>query len=272
MFQIITARSAVSAKNNESIYLSTGSAAYTLFHFYSTVNLSVNGETITAKPHACMLYAPNTPQYFAATTTLVYDELHFVTSGTPLSDITRANAVYYPPEHLRVSGLVKEIGEELITESPYRTEIMSLKVEELLILLSRAANSEGESTVNHKLRQKLTDVRTFVFSHLNEEWTVEKMAARIDMSASHFHSVYRKLFGKTPTDDLIDARVYAAQLALTFSDEPLTAIAARLGYHSLSHFVRQYSAVQGCSPAKYRRMCAGKHVLRTKQKKDEKTD
>ena len=63
-------------------------------------------------------------------------------------------------------------------------------------------------------------------------------------------------------EDLIAARVYSAQPALTFSNEPIASCALRLGYNSLSHFVRQFGAIQGCPPGKYRKQYAEKHWMR----------
>ena len=101
-----------------------------------------------------------------------------------------------------------------------------------------------------------------MFMHLEKHRTVSEMASRLYLGASHFYNAYRTLYGKSPMEDLIAARVYSAQPAPTFSSEPIASCALRLGYNSLSHFVRQFSAIQGCTPGKYCKQYAEKHWMR----------
>ena len=244
-----------------------GYTGYTFLHFHNKVELMVDGKLIITEPHACILYAPGTMQFYKSIGPLLHDWFHF-SSNTPLPLGMVCDSVYYPSDCGMVSDIVKELENEFFTDMLYHQEIITIKVKELFTKIARNANSENPPGITHKVKKTLSEVRSYVFSNLGEQWTVEKMANRAFLSASHFHNVYRTLFGRSPMDDLIAARVYSAQLALTFSNEPLTSIATRLGYNSLSHFVRQYSAIQGCSPGKYRRRYAEESWIRPENDTD----
>lgn len=255
MFYITSIRHSFPEKAGFFINRKKGYVGYTFLHFYNSVELLINGKIIVTAPHACLLYAPGTSQYFKSEGPLVHDWFHF-SSDVPLPEGMLCDTLFYPADYSLVSAIVRELENEFSSDKPYRQELITIKVRELFAKIARNSSSENTPAISHKVKKNLSEVRAYVFSHLGEQWTVEKMANRAYLSTSHFHSLYRTLFGKSPLDDLIAARVYSAQLALTFSNEPLASIATRLGYNSLSHFVRQYSAIQGCSPGKYRRLYA----------------
>ena len=261
MFCITSIRHSFPEKAGFYIDRKNGYAGYTFLHFYNSVELLVNGELITTQPHACILYAPGTRQYFKSETPLLHDWFHF-SLDMPLPEGMLCDTLYYPTSYTFVTAIVREMENEFFSDRPYQQEVISLKTHELLVKIARYSDSENTPAISHKVEKNLSKLRTYMFSHLGERWTVKKMASQLFLSTSHFHSLYRTLYGKSPMDDLIAARVYSAQLALTFSNEPIASIATRLGYNSLSHFVRQFSAVQGCPPGKYRKQYAGKHWMR----------
>lgn len=261
MFCITSIRHAFPEKAGFFIDRKKGYVGYTFLHFHNSVELLVGDKIITTNPHACILYAPGTRQFFKSHTRLVHDWFHF-SINMPLPEGMLCDTLYYPSDHTFITAIVRELENEFSADKPYRQEIIDLKTHELLVKIARDAGSENTTAISHKVKKNLLELRTYVFSHLGEQWTVEKMASRLFLSTSHFHSIYRTLYGKSPMDDLIAARIYSAQLALTFTNEPLSSIATRLGYNSLSHFVRQYSAIQGCSPGKYRKNYSQKRWMR----------
>ena len=54
-----------------------GHPHYTFLHFCSSVEILAGGLRQTAPPHACILYAPGTPQFFSSAGPLLHDWFHF---------------------------------------------------------------------------------------------------------------------------------------------------------------------------------------------------
>lgn len=226
-----------------------GYPMYTFLHFFNPVELLVGGRVVRTRPHACILYAPDTPQQFYSPTPLIHDWLHFFgePDTLPLSEILSCNTVYYPSDAAFVTDAIQEMETEFFANKKLHEQLLSLKLQELLIKLSRSAGEESLA-VNAATAEQFRLLRGEVFAHLGERWTAARMADIVHLSQSHFFSVYKHLYGISPIDDLIRARIEAAQSALSFGNESLSDIAERLGYASLTHFMRQFRAHTGETP------------------------
>ena len=77
------------------------------------------------------------------------------------------------------------------------------------------------------------------------------MANMMNYSESHFCTVYKAIYGISPTADIINARVNSAKNLLEFSNKKVSEIASTLGYWNITHFIRQFKQKTGCTPRKY---------------------
>lgn len=227
-----------------------GHAEYTFLHFYNSVEIHLNGRMVRTRPHACILFAPGTPQKFCSAAPLIHDWFHFSTAK-PLPMIC-CDTLYYPADTAFVTAIVRELETEMSAEKTDYALLLSLKVQELFIKVARGASGESPAPIKGNTAKQLKSLRQQILTHLSENWTVERMADLVHLSPSRFHSVYRSFYGRSPTEDLICARIEAAKTALLHSDESLSDIAERLGYTNVTHFSRQFSARVGTPPGAYR--------------------
>ena len=79
------------------------------------------------------------------------------------------------------------------------------------------------------------------------------MAGRVGLSKSRFYTIYKNIYGNSPIDDLIRARIDSAKNALQFSSTSISEIAENLGYNNLTHFMRQFKGMTGMIPDQYRK-------------------
>ena len=54
-----------------------GYPGYSFVHFLTSVEIVIGGVRTVTPNHACIIYAPGTPQYFIARQPLVHDWFHF---------------------------------------------------------------------------------------------------------------------------------------------------------------------------------------------------
>ncbi len=88
---------------------------------------------------------------------------------------------------------------------------------------------------------------------LGSELTNPELARRCGCSVDHFVRLFRRHVGQTPAQYVLERRVAAAGQALAFSDEPIDAIAERLGFPDRFYFSRVFGRRMGVPPAAYRR-------------------
>ncbi len=255
MFRITAIRHAWPEKAGFILDRPFGHPQYTFLHFFGSVELLLDGRTVTVPPHTCLLYRPGTPQLFRSRGVLVHDWLHI--EGNPEPLLRRygipANTLLYPVGAEFITDVVREMETEFSAQREGGDRLLSLKTEELFLKLSRACHGTTDVHLDTPTEERLQELRREVFLSLRHPWTVGEMAARINLSQSRFFSVYRAFYGSSPTDDLIRARIDAAKNELAFGPHAVARIAEDLGYNNVTHFIRQFKAITGTSPLRYRK-------------------
>lgn len=84
------------------------------------------------------------------------------------------------------------------------------------------------------------------------DWTVESLAAEVACSRATFARRFRELVGEPPLVYLTQLRMDVAARMLRDSDQPLAAIAERVGYASEFAFNRTFHRIRGVPPGRYR--------------------
>lgn len=233
-----------------------GCSQYTFLHFFNSVDILVDGKLVHTRPHACILYDIGTPQKFISNQPLTHDWIHF--SGE-LEDHFRKyglefDRLYYPSNAEFITEIVKEMEFERYSGKLHNRDLMLLKTDELFIKLSRACSDESPTVVDRDTNERFRLLRGEMFSNLKEHWTVPVMAKRVGLSPSQFHTIYKNIYGNSPMDDLIRARIDSAKNALLFTNATIGEIAEDLGYNNLTHFMRQFKAMTGMTPNGYRKI------------------
>lgn len=233
----------------------SGHPCYTFLHFFNPVELMIHGELVRTAPHACILYAPHEPQYFHSAVSLVHDWIHFTdVSSEHLQELgIEVNTLLYPKHPEFVTQLTREMENEFYSSYANKERLLCLKLDELFIKLHRATHEWGSQPVNRELTETLRALRQDTFSNLAENRTVAQMAKGVGLSPSRFFAVYKALFGISPIDDLIAARIGAAKNALVTGNEKIETLAFSLGYNNVTHFIRQFKKHVGVSPSVYRK-------------------
>lgn len=254
MFQIVDISHAWVEVAGFELERKQGYPSYTFLHFFHPVDILVNGKMVHTRPHACIMYNIDTPQKFYSKSQLLHDWIHF--DGDIDQHFTKFgleyDTLYYPSNAEFITQITMELEHDFLSNKTNRTEFINAKTDELFIKLHRSCFSEDEFVTETTTQALFRDLRGTVFSTLKEPWTVERMAKRVNLSPSRFHALYKKIFGKSPVDDLIQARIQNAQNALLYSNSSVSEIARELGYSNLPHFIRQFKAISGISPSQYR--------------------
>ena len=232
-----------------------GHTDYSFIHFTNGAVIRLGGEEISVPHHTCILYRPGTPQYLYSDQPLIHDWLHFTGDPTdflePLN--IRADAMLHPVRSDFITDIVQEMENEFYAGRSEREILLDLKLRELFLKLSRSLSGEAAAAVDTSMSERLRKLRGEIYLSLGHPWTVGEMASRVGLSESRFYSVYRSVYGCSPMDDLIRARIDAARNALLFSSQSVTSVAESLGYSNVTHFIRQFRRFTGTSPSRYRK-------------------
>ncbi len=94
-------------------------------------------------------------------------------------------------------------------------------------------------------------------AHHGEAVGLDEAAREAGLSPFHFLRVFSSVFGLTPHQYLVRARLRHAARRLAGDAEPITAIAFDVGFGDLSHFVRTFHRAAGVSPRGFRQAARG---------------
>ncbi|NGO10755.1 helix-turn-helix domain-containing protein [Streptomyces sp. HC44] len=101
------------------------------------------------------------------------------------------------------------------------------------------------------------EVLAWMELHLDEEMTVEQLAARAHMSPRTFARRFQQETGTTPYRWILRQRVLLAQELLEATDETMDAIAGRTGFGNAAALRHQFVRSLGTTPQAYRRTFRG---------------
>ncbi|EJZ59055.1 AraC [Pseudomonas fluorescens R124] len=98
----------------------------------------------------------------------------------------------------------------------------------------------------------ITRVQNHVLEHLEEAFTVERMAGLANMSTRHFARLFARDVSMTPMEFLQNARIDCARNLLETTELPLKTVAYKSGFGSVRHMRFLFTEKLGLTPAQYR--------------------
>ncbi len=228
---------------------------YIFLHFWNPMQLFYRGKMITTLPNACIIFSPGAMQHFGSKDACVHDWMHITADVGQLLDEygIETERLYYPKNHEFITDLVRKIEIEIKSHYSYGEELSQSFLRELLLRFAREVSfAEDSENLNGQTKQQLKHLRGLLHSDYTKRWNVSDMANYINLSTSYLYSAYKKLYGVSPVQDLINIRIQRAKSMLAESQKSVSEIAAMIGYSNPSHFIRQFTKNVGVSPLKYR--------------------
>ncbi|HAG12487.1 MAG TPA: transcriptional regulator [Ruminococcus sp.] len=128
----------------------------------------------------------------------------------------------------------------------------SLRESEQAVIQAATALNEQAETAGLDLHAAIRRLRQEIMEKPQEDWNITDAAARLCISKSHLHRLYKQLTGINLMDDVIEARIAKAKQLLEFSDLRIQEIAQQCGYHNESHFMRQFKNKVGMTARQFR--------------------
>lgn len=105
------------------------------------------------------------------------------------------------------------------------------------------------------------DVANYTMKHLSEPVDVDALAKSLFITRTYLAAKFKKETGMTLTDFILREKIEEGKRLLRYTDKPISAIAAYLGFSSQSHFANVFRKYTGKSPFEYRKLHNKYHPL-----------
>lgn len=236
-----------------SINRPSGSGDYLLLNIKSPAIFKLNGEEVTAEKNSVIIYKKGTPQiYRARGTTYANDYIHFDMNGERDIGNLPFDTVLSLPSNIEVSKLIKDLYLEYISSNSLREESMGLLMRLLFVKIYELAAYPSKDTQIYGYYDELLNLRSMIYRHPEEKWSVTRMANQLNLSPSYFQRLYRQTFHVTCNADVIQSKLQYAKTALIATSDTIRKIASQCGYENEEHFMRQFKKEVGMTPTHYR--------------------
>jgi len=111
--------------------------------------------------------------------------------------------------------------------------------------------SYGSGSFSYK--DKFNELRNEIYTHPEKNWNIENILHSIGVSKSHFHRIYKELFGTNCKNDIISSRLDKVKWYLDNTTLSVAQISELCGYTNSTHLIRQFSSRTGVTPSVYRK-------------------
>lgn len=96
-------------------------------------------------------------------------------------------------------------------------------------------------------------IKAYIDTRYAEEISLQSIADSLNVSPYYLAHVFKNMTGYSPLQYIVRRRIGEAQTLLITTDEPITRIAAQVGYGNPSHFNLLFAKNVGMTPREYRR-------------------
>lgn len=134
----------------------------------------------------------------------------------------------------------------------------SLSINEALLakyitnILTALVLSVNEHLTHNGNTDSIDEVLSYIRDHINDNLSLEQLAAKASLSPYYFIRVFKKETGFTPHEYIITARVNAAKFYLKASTYALKEICYNCGFSSESSFCTIFKKITGFTPTEFR--------------------
>lgn len=231
---------------------------FTLFLTDIYIRLKESATPLLFPGGTVLLYSPYALQYYYHPTSGFSNDW-FQFSGTNVNHFL--DTIQFPinvPFSVRNADTLhqrlQQIEQEFFAQDLHRKEMLDLMAKELFINLAREYRYQETDHKVLMLEQQFRNARHTILSSLEHNWTIEEMAALVDLSPSRFSHIYTTLFHISPKRNLLLERMNKAKFLIQTQNYSVSEAAACVGYDNLYHFSKQFHKTFGKAPSAYRKL------------------
>jgi AraC-like DNA-binding protein len=158
---------------------------------------------------------------------------------------------------VRGSDAVSHIFSELYNAPDALKDIyIRLKLIELFLFLSviKPDEASGRKYFFKTRIKTVKAMRDYMTAHLDSQFTLGELAERFNIPMTAMKTCFKSVYGMPIHAYMRDYRLQTASAMLRETDEPISEIAAKVGYDSHARFSAAFRASIGVAPSEYRKV------------------
>lgn len=233
-----------------------GSGDNLLLLLRTSALFNINGNEIRVPENSFILYKEGTPQFYRTDgEKFVNDWFHFSFSEDEANVFEALEIPFDMPRYIgdvgHFSAMIERMCYEYYSDNLYHSYTEGLYLKLFFTKLGEYLQSHGDKRISSHYEQ-LFVIRGRIYSTPQYEWSIKELADEMAMSVSYFEHMYKKIFGISVMNEVINSRIGYAKFMLATTDVPVNRIAEMCGYKSNVHFIKQFKSRTYLTPSQYR--------------------
>jgi AraC-like DNA-binding protein len=213
--------------------------------------LAVDGQSSTLEAGRLYLVPPHHRLTYRTNKEFVVDWLHFKPESVVLDlQLSKLESVFPLPLALarHWQPVTSQLGDYFNRHSP----ALACRVHAMLLDVVGAALEIMPTTTAASPDERLLPALRYMDDHVNATPSLADIAGTVHLSPEHFHRLFRRQFGATPFDYLLQRRLARAHRLLTEGVLSVKEVAIACGYDDPYYFSRVFRRQYHCTPRQIR--------------------
>lgn len=145
--------------------------------------------------------------------------------------------------------ILKMMLNEKSNTQPFRDEILSLQLHQVILMLTRSTCHSPEGNDFSSIR---SNIDHYIDENLTLPIRITDFAEMYNYSPDRFRHIFTEQVGMSPKQYIITKRLKKAHVLLTTTDKSITDIAYECGFYDVSQFSKIFKSVYTMSPTVFR--------------------
>lgn len=135
-----------------------------------------------------------------------------------------------------------------------RQLMISLYLSQILVLLSRAGESNGSLPAGERQQKKVVqDALIYLHANYTRPISIAELSSQLYVSQQYLGRLFKASVGMSPVRYINRLRVEQAKKLMRTTSKNISEISFEVGFENIYYFSRTFKQYEGLSPAKYRR-------------------
>lgn len=166
----------------------------------------------------------------------------------------------FPAIHEKLCGLLTEIKEEYLSVASTFSEVLIYsRLLEIITLIGRnyvrhTENGSASTGQQKEYMEKFLHICDYIEDHCSEDLTLDGVADMCGFSKFYFSRLFKQFTNVSFYKYVNQKRIAKAAELLIEPKRPITDVALRCGFSSLSSFIRMFKIIKGCTPTEFRNL------------------
>ncbi len=216
-----------------------------------------DGKDVLVPKNSFFLYPKGMPQYYRCVphSTFSNDWIHFLFEEDEEKQFLKTGVPYGKPVPLDNIEFLSFIIKCLACESCMNNLHKQDNIRHYMFLLFNKVSeqsSQPAQPVSGNSYEVLMTMRNKIYAEPYNPRTIAWASHEVRMSPANFQRMYKKLFGVTFMQDMINSRIEHAKMLLAATNLSVQEISRKCGYRNYEHFARQFKELVGMPPLQYK--------------------